>query len=461
MVREAFSSRHSPIRAKRQLLRLGGLGVLALICILALGREASQQHDLASGVQHSSTEHAYAGIRSSQQSRLLPRALSATRSTLGAAFTSSTPACQSKRAVDNITEATLVVYCYNSEDHFHESNFRYFVRWGLVDTPGIDYLFIVSNKNKEQALPPLPGNARYWDTALPDCVYGLGIVGKALEAGQVDRDKHKYYVLTGSYVRGPFLPTFLQDQQHWTDYLLRRLRGATKLVGPTISCQDPESGLNTTDGHAAVPYVQFLVMATDAAGLALMDKEKSVFACYNNTQSARFWSERGAPRAVIKAGHTLDSLMVRYRGVDWQNQSNWGCNARHDPLMEWRYDGISVNPFEIMFVPMDLVVVENGYTYAKQAAVYDAWLSLQDADRSDISSNVWEHDAMAIKRQRMAYVQSRGPGCFDTNYYLSKNPDLFVIPTPLQLWDHFVSNGQFEGRSFRWSCDDDRRLPWE
>lgn len=45
--------------------------------------------------------------------------------------------------------------------------------------------------------------------------------------------------------------------------------------------------------------------------------------------------------------------------------------------MEWRYDGISVNPFEIMFVPMDLVVVENGYTYAKQAAVYDAWLSLQ------------------------------------------------------------------------------------
>lgn len=56
----------------------------------------------------------------------------------------------------------------------------------------------------------------------------------------------------------------MQDQQHWTDYLLRRLRGATKLVGPTISCQDPESGLNTTDGHAAVPYVQFLVMATDA-----------------------------------------------------------------------------------------------------------------------------------------------------------------------------------------------------
>lgn len=76
---------------------------------------------------------------------------------------------------------------------------------------------------------------------------------------------------------------------------------------------------------------------------------------------------------------------------------------------------------------------------------------VQDARRPDVLSNVWEHDSMPIRRQRIAYVQSRGPGCFDTRYYLAQNKDLAALSTPLQLWDHFVTNGQFEARSFRWA----------
>lgn len=66
-----------------------------------------------------------------------------------------------------------------------------------------------------------------------------------------------------------------------------------------------------------------------------------------------------------------------------------------------------------------------------------------------MGSNVWVSDPWPVKRQRIAYMQSRGPGCFDNRYYLQKNPDLKVIPTALELWDHFVMMGQFEGRSFR------------
>ncbi len=46
-------------------------------------------------------------------------------------------------------------------------------------------------------------------------------------------------------------------------------------------------------------------------------------------------------------------------------------------------------------------------------------------------------------------MQSRGPGCFDHRYYLQKNPDLKVLKTVLELWEHFVMLGQFEGRSYR------------
>lgn len=28
------------------------------------------------------------------------------------------------------------------------------------------------------------------------------------------------------------------------------------------------------------------------------------------------------------AGYNLDSLMLRYQGVDWRDRANWACNAK-------------------------------------------------------------------------------------------------------------------------------------
>ena len=44
-----------------------------------------------------------------------------------------------------------------------------------------------------------------------------------------------------------------------------------------------------------------------------------------------YHSEVGASKAVLDAGYTLDSLMLRYKNVDWRNQSNWGCNGECAP----------------------------------------------------------------------------------------------------------------------------------
>ena len=74
---------------------------------------------------------------------------------------------------------------------------------------------------------------------------------------------------------------------------------------------------------------------------------------------------------------------------------------------------------------------------------------VQDSGRMHVGDNAWVQDPWPPKRQRIAYVQSRGPGCFDTAYYQRQNADLQVLTEPLQLWDHFVTMGQFEGRSFR------------
>lgn len=74
---------------------------------------------------------------------------------------------------------------------------------------------------------------------------------------------------------------------------------------------------------------------------------------------------------------------------------------------------------------------------------------LQDTDSLDVNVNSWTSNPWPIKHQRIAYMQSRGPGCFDHRYYLQKNPDLKVLKTVLELWEHFVMLGQFEGRSYR------------
>ena len=69
-------------------------------------------------------------------------------------------------------------------------------------------------------------------------------------------------------------------------------------------------------------------MCAMQAGLALIEKEESVFKCYNETKMTRFASERGASRAILRNGYSLDSFLMRYRGVDWTNHTNWDCNAR-------------------------------------------------------------------------------------------------------------------------------------
>ena len=39
--------------------------------------------------------------------------------------------------------------------------------------------------------------------------------------------------------------------------------------------------------------------------------------------------------------------MARYQGLDWREGSKWGCNAMIDPTLEGRYDGSSLQPYEV------------------------------------------------------------------------------------------------------------------
>ena len=41
------------------------------------------------------------------------------------------------------------------------------------------------------------------------------------------------------------------------------------------------------------------------------------------------------------------------------------------------YDGVSITPYETVFVPVTLGYAQNGWSFVKTAAKYEEWLSAQ------------------------------------------------------------------------------------
>ncbi|KAK9829758.1 hypothetical protein WJX72_007700 [[Myrmecia] bisecta] len=357
-------------------------------------------------------------------------------------------------------ELTLVVYLYSPTEPQFNENFLYFAQRGIASGDGCDYIIVVLGEATIQdaaKLPKLPSNAQYYFPQQA-CSMAWGTIGQVLTSSKVDCSKYSYFIFLDSTVRGPYMPPYLMDTLHWSAFFRNKLMGKTKVVGPTISCQNP---WNTRPDYVVTPFVLPAAVATDRVGMKLWREDGNIFKCHNNVYDERYFSEMGLSRTVLTSGYTIDSFMMRYRNVDWTNSSNWECNGRISPVGEFYYDGTTVSPFEVMFVVVDLVAVENEWSHAKHAQLFETWLKQQEAGTLNVNTNAWLTDPWSIKRQRVAYMQSRGPGCFDNRYYVSKNPDLKALPSLLELWDHFVMMGQFEGRSHRWSCSDDRRLFWE
>ena len=55
--------------------------------------------------------------------------------------------------------------------------------------------------------------------------------------------------------------------------------------------------------------------------------DPGVFECYSSIHETVWHSELGASLAVLNAGFNIDSLMMRYKGIDWRDRSFWSCNA--------------------------------------------------------------------------------------------------------------------------------------
>mmetsp|Transcript_12697 Transcript_12697/g.38289 ORF Transcript_12697/g.38289 Transcript_12697/m.38289 type:complete len:419 (-) Transcript_12697:2891-4147(-) len=349
---------------------------------------------------------------------------------------------------------TLVVYIFSKTDTEYESNLMFFLKHGVAENDGCYYVFIMQTIEGVQ-LPDIsnkiPSNAEV--ITHPNSCYDWGTIGWLLESGRVDTLKYKYFLFMNSSVRGPFIPTFSQDSKRWHEHITSRINGTVKLVGPTISCEgSPKEG--KVDGEWRTnPHVQSYVLATDQVGLQLWKADGKVFTCYTSMWDVIFYGELGSSLAILKAGYNLESFMSRYRGVDWRQESNWECNSRVNPYGEMYYDGISLSPYEVMFVKVKGVLLANDWSYSRYGVKYGQWMDEQmDKGEADVTSNVWKTNPAPLKAPKIAYSRSRGAHCFDVKYYTTKNVDLKHLTDLADIWEHYVMLGQFEGRPFQFNC---------
>ena len=72
------------------------------------------------------------------------------------------------------------------------------------------------------------------------------------------------------------------------------------------------------------------------------------------------------------------------------------CCRRLNPVGEFFYDGSTITPFEVMFVTMNSMIVENNWSFARQAFLYQNWMSAQvggamaeGAQTADVGRVLW------------------------------------------------------------------------
>lgn len=105
---------------------------------------------------------------------------------------------------------------------------------------------------------------------------------------------------------------------------------------------------------------------------------------------------------------------------------------------------------EVLFVKVKGFMLDANWVSARLAAHYDDWANSMTGH--NIQSNSFSDDTRTYMLRHVWATKQLDPGCFDAEYYLSKNKDLPPWGDPMVAWHHYVMNGQFEGRPFRLLC---------
>ncbi len=160
------------------------------------------------------------------------------------------------------------------------------------------------------------------------------------------KGKYKYFVFLNSSLRGPFMPKWTPSDYHYTDALTQFMAQdkQVKLVSSYITClHEPEP--------MPFPVAESLFFAVDNESLKWLLRD-GIFTSQAQKRDTILQAEYSLLDSVLKRGFRAENLLTRYRiGLDWSDKKHHLCNdGRHSSRRGALEGGISVNPYEVIFV---------------------------------------------------------------------------------------------------------------
>ena len=235
----------------------------------------------------------------------------------------------------------LVLYSYIEKNAFYVETLQYFIDFGVEKSKNIDYVFIIQGGNCSAKIPNF-SNVKV--IKRPNTCFSFGAFGKAIDqlGGKNFIEKYKFIIFLNPSVVGPILPKYWPENLHWTHVFASRLKENVHAVGTSIVCL-PES-----DRGGLGPRIEGFAFAASSLAVSLTYDDR-VFSCKKDKVDDILTGEYGFTKTLLKNGLNIDSLLLKYGKVDWRDRNNWVCNRKTHPSRLNAYEGISINPLEVVF----------------------------------------------------------------------------------------------------------------
>lgn len=162
---------------------------------------------------------------------------------------------------------------------------------------------------------------------------------------------YAWFLFLNSSCKGPFLPPSLPPSYPWPAAYLHRFAGRVHLVASALVCLPP------ADAGGPGPRAESWAFALDGVGLATAVSASAFHAartcklCADGDAGIVVGGEYGLSKALLAHGYALSVLSSRYDPrVDWAAPTHWACNDGAHASRMGTHGGVSMHPFESVFV---------------------------------------------------------------------------------------------------------------
>ena len=183
-------------------------------------------------------------------------------------------------------------------------------------------------------------------------------------AKHFDRLKiYGYFLFLNSSIKGPLFPLYMPASWHWSSAFTSFFSSNIHGVSSALVC------LPSADAGGPGPRMESWAFALDSIGLhaAMTDGAFDIRNCKLCDNGIVLKNEYALTKSLLSRDYNIATLMSKYqKGTDWRSIIHWNCNDNVHPSRPGTYDGISLHPFETIFVKSSWHVADSfQYKYSE------------------------------------------------------------------------------------------------